>query len=678
MGDHRYGEEVGDNTTTTKPITKELIKGGLMSPRSVKNTTFDCTGRLLLENANPSFVHHHGPSRLVEPPLMAVSRTTRPTLPVLPLKASGSSSELSSSTKGKGEDTSCQRRVIFPTYPRNQQQTYSWSWMRPQSASEALTDSTGTPTTTTGSTSTSTTTIKAQIPPKARDDARNQPVHDLSPIRPFGTAPFAPSLGSVPQGVRLTDSIRSTNSARSTNSIVSERSVRNAALPDSVRLTESRLLITDTTQEDAALPQNKQLLVPPTPNPTSTRRVISISPDDEIMMNSAPILAPVNKQPQHRSTKRRSMKSLLRRSPKYGAPILEHEESLPSLVDIVKENDDDDDGSQSSMSNYNENGSGTTTPPSGSFSSSRVQTECSSTHRVGFDPRVWVREFHRTPEEANGTWFTDDDMDAFRRLALERIIRYQSTVEIIATGTGRTIQRRASVKRQPWKGPIYSHAALTLDGENANDAFMKRKVMEKELNSILIVDPHDICLKLFSKALQQALPHTNLATIVTATSTDEVLKHLEQGRRFDLIIVEERLQLFHRHHGNTLDKSLSSSWNEDDDDDDDMDNSSSWLCSPPKDSSYRKTATLPGACGAIVSSGAALIQNLSRSPLASNAIFVGVSAHMNEDEAKFKRSGADFCWPKPPPVLDQSLLEKLAKALLIKRNHTLLASELFG
>lgn len=272
--------------------------------------------------------------------------------------------------------------------------------------------------------------------------------------------------------------------------------------------------------------------------------------------------------------------------------------------------------------------------------------------KLMFDPRVWVREFYREPIEADCTWYTSEDMESFKRLALDRILRYQSSTEIMATGTARVMHRA----RRPWSGPVYSHAALTLDGENDNDSYLRKKVLEKELQSVLIVDPHDLSLKLFKRALQTALPRS--ARVTTTTSSEEVLKLLERGQRFDLIIVEERLQLFHRHHSSSS-------------------TSSSTSATADKGSTFADRTARFGL-SSTKSSGAALIEMLSKSPVTSKSLFIGVSSHMKEDEAKLLRCGSDFNWEKPPPPINQDLIENLAKTVLVKRGRDVLAAELFG
>lgn len=362
-------------------------------------------------------------------------------------------------------------------------------------------------------------------------------------------------------------------------------------------------------------------------------------------------------------------KSIMRQQPKYAPPQTtsslskkSEESSIPSLVDIKEESDDDASQSSSdhdagkenavvafagqSLVNAMEEPSCTASETSQTPSlvnpgpeappDVAIENDC---RRVRFSALVWIREFHRSSEEFACAWYTDDDMDRFRKMVLERILRYQSSTEIIGTGTGRTIQR--SVAR--WTGPIYSHAALTLDGENDNDAYMKQKVLEKELSRVMIVDPHDMCLNLFAKTIKRIMPRgTNIAT---ATSSEEALKLLEQGKRFDMIIVEERLGLFHRQ------------------------NSASKMGIAQRSNSF---------CTELTSSGSALIKLLSKSPLTSNSLLIGVSAHLKEDKAELQKSGADFCWTKPPPTIDEDLLGLLLKTVLTKRGRSVLGAELYG
>lgn len=455
------------------------------------------------------------------------------------------------------------------------------------------------------------------------------------------------------------------------------------------------------------LPEKQQQQLDPRPaaSPFGYRRIVGASQHQacspaiiskfqiDALVARHPLLAPVSppaaNKPEATPTLtqvKKPLKSILREKPRYApqpvnpdtsiqqSPV--ESSSVPSLVDInnnAGDSDDDeeeeDDIASNGPSRPDDSAKSNMPPSCDAVVSKDLQEEGSVVNEsndvvahvspgdsegegigchVSFDPRVWVREFHRNSAEFTCTWFTNEDMERFKRLALDRIIRYQSRPsEIIATGTVRVVQR--VIPR--WSGPVYAHPSLTLDGENDNDRYLRRRVLEKELRSILIVDPHDLSLKLFTKSLKRALPRT--AQVTTATSSDEVLKLLQQGQRFDMIIVEERLQLFHRHHSSSS-------------------TSSSTESTTASDRQARFGLSMTK------SSGAALIETLSKSSVASNSLFIGVSAHMLADEEKLRRCGADFCWSKPPPPIDQTLVETLAKSILEKRGRDILAAELFG
>ncbi|CAB9522951.1 expressed unknown protein [Seminavis robusta] len=151
-------------------------------------------------------------------------------------------------------------------------------------------------------------------------------------------------------------------------------------------------------------------------------------------------------------------------------------------------------------------------------------------------------------------------------------------------------------------------------------------MLQQEVRNILMVDPHDIFMTLFSKKWKQALPHVH---IVTAHSSEEAL-HLfyqqkqQQRRAFDVVIAEERLTLFHRR----------------------------------------------GRSGNKLMSGSALISHLKKQDTADPCLLVGVSAHWQTDHATMVQSGADFCWSKAPlPTLSQTLLEEMLHRLLMKRGQ---------
>jgi CheY-like chemotaxis protein len=328
------------------------------------------------------------------------------------------------------------------------------------------------------------------------------------------------------------------------------------------------------------------------------------------------------------------LQSILRETRKYTPTkvVAVSDSGVPSLV----EESDDDESSQWTRSEQEAGGdphppSMTSSPTTGSEPNQGLPTQ--RTNRITFDPRVWIREFHRSRQESECTWYTSEDMEEFvgKKLALERIRRYSCSnpchKPILATGTGRTV-----LPKRRWNGPIYCHAALALD--DTSEAYMKKRILEQELSRILILDPHDLSRQLLAKTIRRALPKK--ASIATASSSQEVWKLLEEGKRFDMIIVEERLHLF------------------------------------------RSTAvkmTTPGPL--VMNSGSAVLQQLSRCPQSSRSLLIGLSAHLLEDEAQLRGSGADLCWSKPPPPMDEALVEDLVKALLLKRNQAALVGDLY-
>jgi hypothetical protein len=272
---------------------------------------------------------------------------------------------------------------------------------------------------------------------------------------------------------------------------------------------------------------------------------------------------------------------------------------------------------------------------------------------ISFDARVWVCEFERVPGERESTWYTTKDLEGFKQEAVQRILQYtEQQSKLVHIQGPPPCSSRA----------LYSHVALqALDGEldttTSIDPRFRQAVLENEIRSILLVDPHDIYLKLFTKSLKIALPHV---TVTACTSSEEAMEHLEPAttaglgstapvkkRRFDIIIIEERLKIFHRQHRNG-------------------------------GATQRNGGEYSSAkeCHA---SGSALLRSLSSvGDSHSKSVFIGVSARLAEDGARLKESGADFCWAKPPPPMNPVLMDDLLKTLLLKRGRSTVVKELFG
>mmetsp|Transcript_8967 Transcript_8967/g.13000 ORF Transcript_8967/g.13000 Transcript_8967/m.13000 type:complete len:379 (-) Transcript_8967:106-1242(-) len=230
------------------------------------------------------------------------------------------------------------------------------------------------------------------------------------------------------------------------------------------------------------------------------------------------------------------------------------------------------------------------------------ESSSSSTSTVSFDPRILVCEFERQSEEFKATWYSGEELNLFKHQALERVNRYQG--ELVPTGTGRMVHTASKKSRA-----LFTHHALTLDGEGDDDDEILH-LATNELRNILVIDPHDMCLKLFHKALKRMLPSSN---IILCQSSKEALRKMSENR-IDMVIVEHRL----------------------------------------------KGPFSGEECGAT------FIRQLSKQ--VPDAIFVGVSAHFDIDKDALKQGGADECWPKPPPPMNQELRNSVLKKILLKRN----------
>lgn len=244
--------------------------------------------------------------------------------------------------------------------------------------------------------------------------------------------------------------------------------------------------------------------------------------------------------------------------------------------------------------------------------------------RVKFNPRITIREFHRSTAEHETCWFSQRELDGFKVAAMQRIVLFNahSQTDLLPTGTGRLIAARP--RHTAHKRLLFSHKALQLDSDlPSTDSFHRTAAAQAEMRSILIVDSQDICANLFAKGFKKMLP---AVTVVTATSGEEAVQ-LSERRSFDVVVVEERLKKFHRRH-----------------------------------------ETFP-------STGSLLIKVLKeKSP---KSLFVGVSAHLQQD-APMLRKQADLVWSKPPPRMDDTMRDDMLKAILGKRGRDAVVKELFA
>jgi len=195
--------------------------------------------------------------------------------------------------------------------------------------------------------------------------------------------------------------------------------------------------------------------------------------------------------------------------------------------------------------------------------------------QIRFDPRVWVYEFQRPQDEK--IWFTASELERFKYEAISRIQRWNykgaDTMDILPSGTGRIVSvvgRRGTGGSSAMRA-LFSNPALSSDFEDDDEVITGNKdcsaskcahsvnenklkeAMLSEIQSILLVDPHDIFLGLLTKGIRSMLPH---AKISSAHNCDEAWKQIKIARSktplsdggcthgFDIIIVEERLTPF--------------------------------------------------------------------------------------------------------------------------------------
>ena len=255
--------------------------------------------------------------------------------------------------------------------------------------------------------------------------------------------------------------------------------------------------------------------------------------------------------------------------------------------------------------------------------------------RISFDPRVWVLEYEQSPEEMERAWFTPEELDRFRKETIARLVAHNT--ELLPSGTGFVVQRgNISTPKAVFAMPAMSSLA---DDEDTDEADVV-KAVNSEIRNILVVDPRDVCAKLFARDLKRMIPNVNVSS---SRSSEEARKRMA-NTQFDIIIVEERLKLCHQ-------RGSSDQW------------------TTKAEEEWR-------------ASGSAFIKVLAQEkqagPPEDRCLFIAVSAHLEKDKDKMQTNGADFLWAKPPPRMDEIVRDVLLKALLVKRDKQALADRLFG
>ena len=310
---------------------------------------------------------------------------------------------------------------------------------------------------------------------------------------------------------------------------------------------------------------------------------------------------------------------------------------------------------------------------------------------ISFEPRVWVVEFVEYEQDEGSKWFTHEELDSFKCEAIERIRRRHAQQQLVPSGTGRVVPMQM-VQRTGSGRALFTDPALGCNEEDnddedeapadttrraqiapaaatagpshvpfglsASDERRIQRALLSEIRNILVVDPHDMFLVLFAKALHASFHHV---IVTAATSAEEALRRIAAAKvvfpqseggathGFDIIIVEERLQLFQRHR-----RGAGSNRREQQTAGDDQ-----------------KQRQIPASGSALIGQITGEQQRTSESvgnkkrPRCS--LLVGVSAHIQLDGDKLSQAGADLVWGKPPPPFDDELKLKILRALLSKR-----------
>ena len=287
-----------------------------------------------------------------------------------------------------------------------------------------------------------------------------------------------------------------------------------------------------------------------------------------------------------------------------------------------------------------------------------------SLKRVMFDPAITVHEFIVTDFEKSGggKWWTEDEMEEFKREAVQRI--RSRCVDIIPTGTGRTllvpgiVTGVAAAAKRNNNNISFNHPALGFEDEFDPELRTERVKeilghLTQEIRSILIVDPHPIFHSLFRKSLKHMLP---FIAVASAQSAEEALKRIKAAQQavcmkdggsahgFDIVIIEENL--VDAPVMRLVDLSAQS----------------------VGDESVQR-----------ISSGSSLVSQIAKSQRELKlkcdddelrlTLIIGVSARLVDHRERLETAGADIVWGKPPPEMNTTLRNSLLRTIMKKRGR---------
>lgn len=300
-----------------------------------------------------------------------------------------------------------------------------------------------------------------------------------------------------------------------------------------------------------------------------------------------------------------------------------------------------------------------TSIPSMSSDDSRIITDdgCSATptrKAVRFDPRIWVHEFDRADADRKALWFTAQDLNTFKFGAMRCIMAYNSRYP-----NSTTTQVSKSTWKKQTSSVLFSHPALGLDNEyddcapdcrhqdtdsnttattnsplvgtsgsrNSMVNQFREAVADNEIRNILVVDPQEICLKLYAKGLRHLFPS---ATIVTARNKEEALHQVQElstktksGHDFDIIVSDEAK-----------------------------------------------------SSGELDSTGLSLFEHIKLSTK-TPGLNITVVSQRNATSENRHVPETDLMWTKPPPSMNDDLRDQMLKAILMKRGRNDIAKKLY-
>lgn len=273
--------------------------------------------------------------------------------------------------------------------------------------------------------------------------------------------------------------------------------------------------------------------------------------------------------------------------------------------------------------------------------SSRSQS-MSSLNKVSFSSRVNVLEFRRTLEEQKKSnrlgWFSAEELESFKNDAIDEIQRLRAR---------KSIQNMTNGSRSSLRTSLVASYASSYESPESIE-------LSLEVQDILIVDCHDVFLKLLSKYIIELIPHAN---VTTALSSREALRRITEAKKgkngvrcdygFDIIIVEERLKS--QKYGSSSRYSLS------------QDQGAS--SSPASVTDVYEIRQQEQNSGSHLVSY--LVQNERSSDIDSRccaSLLIGMSAFPHCDADKLREAGVDMVWGKPPPkITSQTLVEALLR-----------------